>query len=282
MVPTAPYVTAAEFTAHPTYLDVDDLRSGSSSASDQVAALTNILLMASAWADDQCFQPLGAHLVSANVRARTNADGDLQLAPKNGPVLYVASVAYGTRPTQLAVASNLADAWTEDGWLTLLPVGAPSTTLFVQWSCVAGFVSTALTAAASVGATSLTVADPTGILPGVTYRLWEPGVEESVAVSSTFTPPAVTSPPTVTSIPLAAPTLFPHAAGAGWSGMPADVRLAVINYAVSQLMRPDTAAEDSYPDTQLTTGTRATDPRRDGSGLVAEAQRILVPFARVR
>ena len=75
---------------------------------------------------------------------------------------------------------------------------------------------------------------------------------------------------------------FAHTAGSDLSGMPADMRLAVINYAVAQLLRPDTSSEDAYPDTRLSSGTRQADPRQDGSGLVVEAVRILTRYARVR
>lgn len=279
---TAPYVTAAEFKAHPTYLDMNDLRSGSANPGDQVAELTNVLLMASAWADRQCDQRLGAHLVRRRSRARINRDGNLQLAPSDSPVLALASVSYGTSLGQLAVATNLTAAWTEKDYLTLLPVAAPPGWVFVDWSYFAGWVSTTIAADAAPGATALTVQDPAGILPGATYRLWEPGSEEAVTVDASFTPPAATAPPTATSVPLVAPIAFAHTIGAGWSGMPADMRLSVINYGVSQLMRPDTAAEDEYPDTKLASGTRQKDSRQNGSGLVAEAMRDLVQYARVR
>jgi hypothetical protein len=279
---TAPYVTAAEFAAHPTYLDLDDLRSGISDPAEQVAELTNILLMASAWADRMCDQQLGAHLVSLRKRYRVNSEGNLQLTPTDSPVLAITSLSYGSSPARLGPASNLSAAWTENEYLTLLPVGGAARTVYVDWSYLAGWVPTILAADAVLGATSLTVRDPTGILPGAAYRLWEPGAEEAVTVDASYVPPAVIVPPAVTSIPLAAPTAAAHTSGTGWSGMPADMRLSIINYAVSQLMRPDTAVEDSYPDTQLSSGTRQHDPRRDGSGLVLEAERILTRYARVR
>lgn len=279
---TAPYVTAAEFKAHPTYLDIDDLRSGSPLEADQVAELTNVLLMASAWADQTCRQQLGAHLVTRRSRARVTSDGNLQLAPTDNPVIALTSVSFGPSPGQMSAVTDLTATWTEEDYLTLLPVGGRARSAFVEWSYLACWVSTTLTADSTVGAMSLTVLDPTGIMPGATYRLWEPGAEESVTVDAGFTPPDATVLPASISIPLAAATQFDHTAGSGWSGMPANMRLAVVNYTISQLMRPDTAAEDAYPDTRLSTGTRQTDPRRDGSGLVAEAERILSRYERVR
>jgi hypothetical protein len=285
-VPTDPYVTAAEFAAHPTYLDLDDLRSGISDPAAQTAELTNLLLMASAWADGECNQPLGAHQVVAQTPGRTDRDGILRVHAFYGPVLSVSSLAYGRTPFSLM--STAAPQWAPEGETQnlLFPIGPgpwwPGARLSTSVTYVAGWVSTTLAAAASAGATSLTVTDPTGILPGATYRLWEPGAEESVTVSSAFVPPAVSAPAAPVPVPLAAPTVHDHTAGSGWSGLPSEIRLAVILYAVSQLMRPDTSSEDSYPDTSLSSGTREKDPRKDGSGLVAEAQRLLNPYTRVR
>lgn len=296
-MPTVPYVSAAAFTAHPTYLDLDDLRSGSSSAADQTAALTDLLLTASSWADDQCGLPrgLGAHTTTQRTRARIDRNGNLKIHPDDIPVVSVSTVAYGSTPTALTTVDASA-AWVEDErnvviplggggpWSGALQFGAPSSggEMFVKFGYTAGFVATILTAASTAGATSLTVADPLAILPGSTYRIWEPGKEETVAVSSSWTPPAVSVPPQATAVPLVKPTMFDHQAGHDFSGMPSVMRLAIVNYTISLLMRPDTAAEDSYPDTSLSSGTRSKDPRRDGSGLVAEAERILAKYARVR
>lgn len=295
-MPTVPYVSTAAFTAHPTYLDVDDLRSGSTSAADQTAELNNVLLMASQWADNRCNLPLAAHTAVQNCRARVDRWGNLKLHAEHIPVLSLSTVGYGWTPTTLTTTSA-AGAWVEDGRVIVYPLGGatgpwsgslqfgtplPGGEVFVQLTYTAGWVATQTAAASLVGATSLTVSDPTGIMPGGQYRLWEPGAEETVTVSTSWTPPAVTVPPAATAVPLAAPTLFAHASGHDVSGMPADMRLAVINYAVSTLMRPDTAAEDAYPDTSLASGTRRNDPRQDGSGLVAEAERILSQYGRVR
>jgi hypothetical protein len=294
---TVPFVSAAAFKAHPTYLDLDDLRSGSSLDSDQTAELVNLLMMASDWASNRCGMPtLAAHTVTQNCRARMDRNGNLRIHADHIPVLSVASVGYGWTPT--ALTTLLAPSvWIEDGRTVVVPIGGtggpwsgslqfgtPSAggELFVELVYVAGYVATQSAASSAVGATSLTVADPTGILPGASYRIWEPGSEETVTVSTSWTPPAATVPPVATAITLAAPTTFAHTSGHDFSSMPSDMRLAVTNYAVSALMRPDTAREDSYPDTQLSSGTRQNDPRQDGSGLVVEAERILSRYQRIR
>lgn len=294
-MPSIPYVSAAAFTAHPTYLDLDDLRSGSSLASDQTAELVNLLLMASDWCDNRAGQNLGAHTVVQNCTARFDRNGNLRLHPDNTPVLSVSSIAYGYTPTALTTVSS-PSTWLEDSrviissiagsgpWSGSLQFGSPVSggEVFVQLTYTAGWVATQLSTAAAAGASTLTVADPTGVLPGQSYRIWEPGAEEDVTVSSSWVPPSATAPIAPTAVNLAAPTLYAHTAAQDFSGMPTDMRLAVTNYAVSALMRPDTSSEDSYPDTPLASGTRQKDPRRDGSGLVAEAERILSRYQRVR
>jgi len=283
-VAASPYVTTAEFEAHPTYLDLDDLRSGIEDPDAQTAELQNVLLMASGWADRQCnVGQLAAHQLTLHTRGRCDAQGVLSVYPTDRPVLSVSQVSFGESFTSTTTVTNPSYRVDKDQTVYLSigrGVARPGAWLYVDITYIAGWSSTTLAADATAGATSLKVADPTGILPGQTYRLWDPGAEESVTVSPSYTPVTVTTPPTATSIPLAAPTTANHTTGGGWSGMHPDMKLAVINYGVSQLMRPDTAAEDSYPDTELAAGTRQKDPRRDGSGLVAEAVRLLSPFAR--
>lgn len=297
-MPVTPYVSAASFVAHPTYLDLDDLRSGDTSGADQTAALNDLLLMASRWADNRAGNmPLAAHQYTQNVRTSSDRYGNVKIHPDHIPYISLTSFSYGFTPTSLTTLTS-ATAWAEDArnlvismvspgvtsWAGSLQFGPPASVsrLFTQTVYLAGFVATILADDAGQGDSSVTVTDPTGIIPGGVYRIWEPGSEEYVTVASDYVPAAVTVPPTPTVIPLASPLLKAHTPGHDFSGMPEDLRLAVINYAISQLMRPDTAAEDSYPDTQLDSGTRQDDPRKDASGLVREAERIIATYARRR
>lgn len=290
-----PHVSVAAFKAHPTYLDLDGLRVSSSLQADQDVELNNILLLSSGWADNQANQPLGAHSYTQRCRARADRSGCVRFHAERGPVIAVGSVGYGSSPTALTTVDG-SGAWVENDTNVVLPLssytgawsgslqfGAPVTggDLFVQAAVQAGYVSTVLSGSASAAATSLTVADPTGIVPGGMYRLWEPGVEETVTVASTFTPPAVGAAPAVTSVPLAAAVVNAHTAGAELSGMPHEVRLAVTYYAIAQLMRPDNAAEQSFAGTQNTSSIRSKTGKTsvDYSG---EAQRILASYGRVR
>jgi hypothetical protein len=149
-------------------------------------------------------------------------------------------------------------------------------------SMVAGYAATQTSAAVTAGATSITVADPTGIEAGGTYRIWEPGREEAISVSPLWQPPVPSSIPAPATVLLAAPTVFDHEAGHDVSGLPADTRLAVVLYTISLLMRPDSSAEDEFPDTSMNSSTRGKDSRTTGQGLVAEARSILSSYQRVR
>ncbi|MEU5043151.1 hypothetical protein [Streptomyces griseorubiginosus] len=292
-----PYVSAAAFRAHPTYLDTTGLIPGDPDPDVQTAALTNLLLEASTWADDVCDQPLGAHLYTQSTRVRADRAGMLRLHADHKPVRAVASFSYGSSPTSLtAVASP--QVWVEDdanlvltaggastAWAGSLQVGfgaSPGGEVFARLGIVAGYVATQLTTPVTAGATSITVADPTGIEAGGRYRIWEPGVEETVTVSPLWQAPAPSTIPAATSVLLANPVAYDHEAGHDVSGMPADLRLAVIKYTMALLMRPDSTAEDEFPDASTTSSTRGKESRPTGLGLISEARKILRSYQRVR
>jgi hypothetical protein len=291
---TQPYVTVAAFRAHPTYLDTTNLRSGNS-PNDQGAALREVLLKASAWADN--FVSSGgfaAHVRTEQTRVWSDRYGRLHLSPADIPVTAVSGLSYGPSPTQLTTIID-PSVWIEDGrqvvvelgagsvsWVGSLQFGAPvSADMFVQWSYTAGYVHTNMAASTSAGTTSITVADPTGTAPGVVLRITDPGREEAVTVAPSYVAGSTT-------VPLTAATTYAHtvtsdpACVVGVSALPADAHLAVVHAATAMLMRPDSAAEDAYPDTQVKTSTRDADPRHEGSGLILEAKRILRSYRKAR
>lgn len=291
---TTPHVGVEPFKAHPTYLDLDGLRVGASTQAEQDAELNNVLLLASGWADNEANQPLGAHIYTQRCRARVDRSGCLRYHAEHGPVIRVGGVGYGGSPTALTTIDG-STAWVENDTNILLPLssysgpwsgalqfGAPAAgEMFVQSQIEAGYVSTVLSASATAGSSSLTVADPTGILPGGQYRIWEPGVEETVTVSSTWTPPPVGTAPATTTAALASPTLYAHTAGSDLSGMPHELRLAVTYRAAALLMRPDTAVENSYPGTSSTSSVTSRSGK-NGADFTAEARSIIASYGRVR
>jgi hypothetical protein len=292
-----PYVSAAAFRAHPTYLDTDGLNlPGAGDPDAQTAELTNRLLAASEWADDECDQPLSAHLYTQRERVFCGRDGMLTLHADHGPIVRVLSVGYGYTPGALTtldsptvwveqdtnIVVSLANAGTT-AWSGSLQFGSPAVggDVYAQISYVAGRVATVLDAAASEADTSILVEDPTGIEPGGTYRIWEPGSEESIVVDPTWTAPLPSTTPAPAAVSLLRPLRYAHQPGHDVSGLPADVRLAVVQHTISQLLRPDSTAEDEYPD-NASASTRSDDSRTRGMGLLQEARRTLASFRRVR
>jgi hypothetical protein len=293
---TLPCVTTASFKAYPTFLDVMNLRPGDPILSDQDAELYNILLKASAWADGYVRMSAGDGTLSAHTRVerarlRVARDGRISYHTDHNPATALTALSIGTSPGQLTAVTDLTNLWIEDqrqivgypGGITApgmaaLQFGSPVVTgdLYTQWTYIAGFANTVLGAAVTAGATSLPVADATGIAAGTVLRIWDPGHEEAVTVAAGYT--------TGTSIPLAAPLKSAHdptTTPIGVSSLPSDAHLAVILYAVALLQRPDSEHEDSFPSTQVKPNTRVG-TANDGSGFVVEAERLLDQYRRTR
>lgn len=283
-----PYVTPAEFRAHPTFLDSRNLVTGGT-ALQQDAALTNLLLEASQWADEKVDMPLGAHVRTERTRLHADRSGRLRYHPEHAPVITVTGMSVGGSPETLDAQAD-PQVWTEnDGriivafnpssgpGLNTLQFGAPPPSMesFVQWTYVAGFPATQLAEPAELGATTLTVTDPTGIAAGTVLRLWTPGKEEAVTVAS------LSGDELVLSRALAGA----HPTGVSCSALPSTVRQAVINYTCMLLMRPAGGGESNYGKGALSPSATSTDGRRQMGGggvFYDDACKLLKPFKRIR
>lgn len=290
-------MTTAEFTEWPTFLDLLNLRSGDPLLAHQTSVLNKVLLSASAWCDNYCEMGAGATLTAhrnvENIRMRPDRRGRLLFHPSHIPVVSVESVAYGTTLGSLTTYTT-PPTWIEDGrqivvdlqgattaWSGSLQFGGPPVggELYTTWAYTAGFPNTLLSADITSGSVLLPVADVTGVQPGQLVKLFDPGLDETVIVAGTWVPtvgPAV--------LPLATATANTHVAAGPVrvSTMGQDLFEACANYAISMLMRPDTTAEDAFPDMRGGISTRLADSRKDGSGLVFEAQHLLEPYRRTK
>lgn len=290
-----PYVSTAEFIEYPTFLDLLNLRSNDSQLAHQSAILNKILLMASQWVDNYCEMgadgTLSAHTRIENKRMRPDRSGRFRWHPDHIPLISLQSLAYGSTASSLTTFTN-PSVFIEDGrtaivdlqagasqWSGQLQFGAPSSRyeLLTSWNYTAGYPNTLLASDATAGAVLLSVADATGVQPGQTLRIYDPGLDESVVVGTSWVP---TTGPGV--VPLAAGTLYAHstAGPVRVSAMGPDILQATVYYGISMLMRPDTSAEDPFPDMRGGISTRLADSRKDGSGLVFEAQHLLRPYRR--
>ena len=296
-----PYVSVAGFKAHPTYLDLGNLRSADSNAADQDRELHQILMQASNWADSICKLPLTGHLQVDSARLRPDSRGRLFLYPDHAPVRRLLSYQYGYQPgvfTSTTTGPNYALENARQiivqlagaaltSWSGPLQLNGPGSfnELYVQWAYVAGFMNGLLGVSCAQGATSITVTDPTGLEPGDVFRIWDPGKEEALTVAANYAPNPVT-PPVPTAIPLVAGTQFAHTADLSnvanmvvVSAMPADAYLAVVYLGIDILQRYG-SADNIWPGMPVPSATR--DRERPNSLWVQRAIQLLAPFMDVR
>ncbi len=299
---THPYVSAAQFSVYPTWLDLDDLVP-QGAAGVQTNVLTDVLLAATQWAVNTCEgMRLDCHLDSRNTRARANSIGRIVVKPAHIPVRQVVSVSYGWDPTAMtALALPDSSQWIEDGRSVsyllsgpgalsfsgpVLQFGrgpSPAWETYISWTYVAGYVNTTLSSAASAGAVSVTVTDPTGIQPGDVLRIWDDQVgSEAVTVSPTWTAPTPTWPPTPTSVSLSSSLAFAHTAGTGLGDMPRDILQAVVMYAVGLLLRDDVTSEEPFGNAPIGPVARRATGGGQAGGLISDGDRLLAPYRPTR
>lgn len=206
--------------------------------------LTNVVIRASTMADSYCQQVLGTTTDTEEKRtdgflAGIDQHGYLWVHTDYWPVISVSSFQYGypqlggTTWTVAALADLILER-TRIVYPTALPRrGTPP--LRVQYTYLNGWPTTTLTGAVTAGATSLPVADATGLVAGGKLTVSDLGNTEVVTVAAGWT--AATGAQSVT---LAAGTAFAHTPIArpatapaqpydvGVSALPADIKEAVL------------------------------------------------------
>lgn len=295
---TSPYVSVPEFLAAPTWLDNQDLIPGGTK-DQQTDELYNVLLRASGWASRIAEQPLHAHTVIWQDRCPVDKWGNIYIVPPHNPVRQVNAIAYGSSFQNLSLISNLqAQLWIEDqktiivsqvpnggAYLGSLQFGGTrpgADSVYVQYSYVAGFCTTTMTAAANAAASQVTVADPTGLqppvtggllgtIPGSVARIWDPGLEEAVQVATGWT--AGTNP-----VQLASPLQNNHGAGASLSEFPPEVHQAIYELAIGYLCRDDVSDEEPYSSSPFGPTLRESHSGGKAGGIIDNAREVLLRY----
>lgn len=254
-----PYITPGEFRAHPTGVDSSKLVvNGSQSANDQ--ALLQIIRRASSLADGICGGKILAATVDTQAGAyRVQGDGTIKIALDWSPVIAVDSVTVGLQPgSQIALQQG--PDWYLEGRILSVPtsfVGLSQMVpdkVFATARYVNGWANSVLTTAPVAGATSITVNNTLGIVPGMTLSLSGSVASEFVVVDPSFVPSLSMTP---TTVPLMSPLSFGYAAGDVLTSFPPDVKLAVIFLVVGIIKARGTKAlvmgsTRSAPETETT------------------------------
>lgn len=232
------YLSVAEYKNAPTAVDIDNLVVGGNQAA-QDAELANIILRASSYMDEYFNQNLLAGTTVETKRIRLTQQGTLPIHPTNTPVVALLSLQYGTDPNNLTTLPDPSLCWFEAQQIVVplaqlasptyssqgalgfgFPVAA-RTPLYCKYSYVAGYVNSIFASATLAGATSLTVTDPSGIVPGQSLRIYDGAASESVTVSSSYTFGNST-------VTLASPMVNAHSAGATIGNLPTAIKQACI------------------------------------------------------
>lgn len=228
------YITTADYHRAPTGVDVSNLVKGDPAATEQ--ELGRRILAASGWADRICGQTIAATVDTESVRGLVGRDGILTVHPRFFPIISVDAFAVGTTPGGLVPMSDLSQIWLEEQqfqvpiggasmWSSAGPLqfssGArPGGPVRMRYTYTSGYAMTTLAAPALAGATSIQVADATGIVPGLTELMIYDDTQTEVIQVATVVG---------TTLTLTDPLAWPHAVtGVEVSAIPATVKQAVV------------------------------------------------------
>jgi hypothetical protein len=144
---------------------------------------------------------------------------------------------------------------------------------FVTMTYVNGYANTLLTANSSAGATSLTVSDRTGFLPGQQFQIYDGTATELLKVSASFVPTTGAG-----AVTLDAACVNAHTAGISVSALPPAIKQAAIHVTSSILKGRGTSAIVMG---QLTP-SQMYDQNPSQVMDINAAKAILEPFRRIR
>lgn len=285
---STPYLTLGEYKSAPTAIDIDNLVFNSQDPDVQDSELANVIARASSWIDTYCNQVLAATNESEQQRTRyTTSDGSIRLHPRYNPIIALTSFEYGY-PTNMASLGDCSIAWIEPAeiiipnaqlgtWTSQGPLsfgsfnGGPSNEVFVRYTYVAGYTNTTIVTA-EAGETTLTVADPTGIIAGQMLKIYDGQYSENVTVASTY----VYGDPVVT---VTRPLVYDHLPTVAISALPPAVKEAAILVTTSMLK----VRGDSSMTMGISTTPTASLPDSNNTGEeIALAMQLLQPYKRVR
>lgn len=285
---TKPYLTLQEYKQAPTSLDYGNIVAGGNQAA-QDAELSNAILRASSHIDQYCNQIIGATVDTEQQRTRIRPDGSVIFHPKYSPIVAVTGINLGTDPQSLTAVPDPSIAWIEEQsvvfpyananltWSSAGPIsfGASAGSrapMFINYSYVNGYFNSTVGTSALAGATSIVMADGTGLTVGETFTIFDGANTETATVASTYTFDSNT-------VPLTAPLTYAHTAGVSASSIPAAIKQACILLTSTYLkIRGDASlvmAVTTNPSQQLPGAQKI-------GGDVALAEEILKPFRRIR
>jgi hypothetical protein len=238
--------------------------------------------------DTYCNQVLGATIETEQQRSRYSTDGSIRFHPRFSPIVALTDFNYGY-PTNMASLGDCSIAWIEDQeiiipnaqlgtWTSQGPLsfgafnGGPGNQLFLNYTYIAGYTNTTVAVATTIGATSLTVANGTGIIAGQMLTLYDGMNTELITVASTYTFGSTT-------VPVTRPLVNTHAIGSSLSALPPAIKQAAILVTTAMLKVRGDSSMTMMVTTQPTMATPGSDRFSDEMKIAAD---ILDTYKRVR
>ena len=221
-----PYITAAEFTNAPTGIQIGNITTGE---------LPALILRASSWMDLVCHQVLAATTDTEFCQVRVQRDGSFAVYPRCFPIRAVTAVSMGPWPNDIVALTTLSTLAVQNRRFVVYASTLPTNTVqgpiqfgpswgqnqWVQYTYVNGYPVTTLQTLVNSGASSLTVANGVGIVPGMTLTITDDPNTETLTVGSGYTFGSTT-------VPLVANTVSAHAAEVAVSAMPPGLKQIAI------------------------------------------------------
>lgn len=289
-----PYLTNAEYLAAPTGVDVNQLLPGQSTQSN-AAALTQTIARASNWADVICAQVLACTQETETGELRADRFSRWLIHPKQWPVVDVLNVTVTPISGGLAIVLNLTGVWLEESRIVIpttgtlgmssvgpLQLGAAGRgqSAYGQWTYLAGWPNTTITAGVSAAAVTIPVASVLGIYgtqsaqfvtTGTVLTIYDGGLTEQVQVT------AVAG----NTLTISSGLANAHAAGVSITAFPPAIKQAVTSL-TSALIK--TRGSEALVMQSLRSGPSKTDGMGEAGGIedVEIAIDLLDIFRRVR
>ena len=283
-----PYITAEEFLAAPTGVDVSQLIP-SGSTMTQAAALADLIARASSQADTICRKVLAATVDVVAGEYRIFRDQTLRVPIPYKPLVAVTGVSIGYSVKSLAALTDLSGLWPGEKVVRIPVAASPAVQfstqnpaararpgwMFAQVTYVNGWAHTVLADDAEASAQALAPTVTAGFVPGLTFQIKDGTSTETATVAADY----VYGAPTV---PLAAPLQYAHAAGVTVSALPPAIKDAVIDLGKWLVKSRGSKAVvlGSVKGQAVEAKSQKTDPGGDED--YDKAERTLLPFRRAR
>jgi hypothetical protein len=258
---------------------------------DQDAALADKIEQAGSLIDEWAEQTFAAALDTQSGYVNVGRNGYAEVFPRFKPVVGLSAFSIGALPDQMSAVSSFTGAMVMENSFTIpvVPlaamtssegpiqfggIGVPWDRAYAQWSYVFGFPVTYLTAAIADGATSISVADTTGIVANQTWLNVRSGryrYRSLVTSVSTADAGGLGFGPGTVGLATAAPALTPNPdISIQVDGMPSSLYLANV-LLIRALIKGKTP----------TTSARGKDRKGDGGDDYREAWDIIRKLAQV-